>query len=543
MNIKQIAERLNEKAITEGFKIAALPELRKKYLGKKQLPSKIFTYHTIFERYAFHHGGRDEMQFNIGNEDLKEGKKYSRYALCFSLEASHSLPNPVQDLEPFRKRFNHCIEAHPEFFDGFEMWYYQDERHGNYKPQKISDTWFRLDAFICVGKVIEKPIEELNEDDFATILEGFDKLLPIYEFCVLNNRTALEKLKIFTRLTSNENNWELPSPHRWKKENQGKKNIPFENQYGFGHEEWLFNSRYNINGYQYGFIRGIQRINESIGKYSEVHLYTVKKEKFKNLVYYLGHIDNVSIIKDNPDDQKLIQKVIDNCIPEMYNEVEAINADLKGIQKYPFEAIIKFKLGDVKFYDVPVYQPEFDLEKYKRFQPYKLEGSIEDIFSLSQEDAEIGFVSGKSSQTNVYNRKNRESAVVIEKLHTEIVEALEEYLSPEFTLSLKNISIERMRFKGNIADVVTIEQSDLITIFEVKTSSNGRRNIRDAIAQLLDYALHAGKHRVKALVIVSPSKLRPFELEFLNKLKTTVRFPIEYLQYLGNVNPKFLKHE
>jgi len=50
MNIKQIAERLNEKATTEGFKIAELPELRKKYLGKKQLAFKIFTDKTIFDR-------------------------------------------------------------------------------------------------------------------------------------------------------------------------------------------------------------------------------------------------------------------------------------------------------------------------------------------------------------------------------------------------------------------------------------------------------------------------------------------------------------
>lgn len=540
MNIKQIANRLNEKAITEGFKIASLPELRKKYLGKKQLPSKIFTYHTIFERYAFHHGGRDEMQFNIGNENLENNKKYSRYALCFSLEASHSLPNPVQDLEPFRKRFNHCVEAHPEFFDGFEMWYYQDERHGNYKPQKISDTWFRLDTFICIGKVIEKPLEELNEDDFTSILEGFDKLLPIYEFCVLNNRTALEKLKIFTRLTSNDNNWELPSPHRWRKENQGKKNIPFENQYGFGHEEWLFNPRYNIEGYQYGFIRGIQRSKDAVSNYDEVHLYTVKKEKFRNLVYYLGHIKNVIVIKDDQREQKIIQNVIDQFNAEMMTEVENINGDLNGIIKFPFEAIVKFKLENTLFFDEPVFQPEFDLEKYKRFQPYKLSGSIHEIFTKVEDDVNGNFVFGKSSQTTVYNRKNRESSVVIEKLHSEIVEAFEKFLYPEYSLAKENISIETMRFKGNIADIVTNENKNTISIYEVKTSSSGRRNLREAIAQLLDYALHAGTFRINKLAIISPISLSKSDLAFLSALKAKIGFPLEYYCYQKNAEPQFI---
>ena len=113
MNIHQLAEALNEKAVSGGFSIAALPELRKKYLHKKQLPSNIFTEKTIFDslhKYAFHHGGRDEIQFNIGEEYFK-GKTVTRFGLCFSLKSSPSLHKPVEDLEPFRERFNECINT------------------------------------------------------------------------------------------------------------------------------------------------------------------------------------------------------------------------------------------------------------------------------------------------------------------------------------------------------------------------------------------------------------------------------------------------
>lgn len=543
MTIQELAEALNEKAVAEGFSIAALPELRKKFLHKKQLPAKLFTYHTIFDeehQYIFHHGGRDEMQFNVGGEEI-DGKTFSRYALCFSLEASRSLPNPVKDLEHFKERFNHCFKTHPELFDGFKMWYYQNnERHGNFQPQKITGDWFQYGTFICIGNIIRKPLTELNDANLSEILSGFDKLLPIYEFCVLQNASAIQKEKIFTRLTSNENNWELPTPHRWRKENQGKKNIPFENQYGFGHEEWLLNPRYNVKGFQYGFIRGIQNSKQSISKYDEVHLYTVKKEKTKNLVYYLGFVRNVFPIKYDEAEQRKIKDTISNFNADMVSEVEAINADVKGIQKFPFEAVVKFKLDDVHFFDEPIYQPNFDLEKFKRFQPYQFSDSIAEIFESGIEDTSSGFVSGKSSQSTIYNRKNKESSVTVEKMHSEIVDALEIFLKPTYSLLAKNLSIETTRFNGNIADVVTKENDSSITIYEIKTSSSGRRNIRDAIAQLLDYALHSADS-VNKLFIVSPSSLSKSELAFLSGLKTKIDFKLEYLCYQKDSTIKFIK--
>src|ERR1044072_4403443 len=279
MNIENLTKRLNEKAFSINFSVARLPELRKKYLDKKQLPSTIFTARTIFDgsdKYAFHYGGRDEMQFNVGEEHVNN-VAVIRWALCFSLEASPSLHDPVGSLAPFRLSFKNCFQKYTELFNGLTMWYYQNgERHGNFQPQTIPDVWFQKDTFICLGNIINNPLAELNENDISEILMGFDKLLPIYEFCVLKRKVQVNsEVKIFTRLTSNENHWELPSFHRWNLEDQGKKNVPFENQYGFGHEEWLLNSRYIVNGFQYGFIRGIQDSDPEVKRFEEVHLYTV----------------------------------------------------------------------------------------------------------------------------------------------------------------------------------------------------------------------------------------------------------------------------
>ncbi len=543
MTLAQLAASLNQKARAGNFAISTLPELRKQYLQKKQLPQDLFTGRTIFDgadKYFFHYGGRDEMQFNVGEEWIGD-RKVTRYGLCFSLEPSRSLTNPVNDLTPFKQRFNQCLMVHPAWFKGFKQWYYhKDKRSQNQSASQLTGNWFQYGNFICLGGIINKAYTSLNDQDQQTILAAFDRLLPIYEYVVLQKK-PVPTVKIFTRLTSNENHWELPSPHRWKKSNQGKRNIPFENQFGFGHEEWLFNRRYNVGGYQYGYIRGIQHAKAGTDIFAEVQLYTVKKVKTANLVYYVGSIRNLEVIKNDEAAQNIIRPVIQRFKPDMINEIEQINADRRGMDDNPFIAVARFKLKDVDFPDEPVYQPDFDLETFKRFQPYEFEGSVEDVFEAEIADEQPIFIAGKASQTSVYNKKNRDASVTVEKLHTEIVECLEEYLLPKYSVTKNNLSIEMMRFHGNIADVVTAHNNSTISIYEVKTSASGRRNIRDAIAQLLDYAAHAGMLKVRKLIIVSPSSLTPKELAFLHHLNASLSYTLEYLCYDKNQTPKFAK--
>mgnify|MGYP001617123341 FL=1 len=76
------------------------------------------------------------------------------------------MTNPVDTLAPFKDRFNALIESHPEFFNGFEMWYYQDQkRYGNYSAQKIPENWFLPNTFIAIGNIIDKPLSSLTEED------------------------------------------------------------------------------------------------------------------------------------------------------------------------------------------------------------------------------------------------------------------------------------------------------------------------------------------------------------------------------------------
>lgn len=334
---------------------------------------------------------------------------------------------------------------------------------------------------------------------------------------------------IFTRLTSNTT-WELPISHPWQKKNQGKKNIPYENQFGYGHEEWLFNPRYNINGFQYGYIRGLTRTKQTIKVWKEVHLYTVKKLSGVNHVFYVGILKNVTSLSELKE-QKAVQNYFDSFFQEMIAEVNSVNGDVIDLVNYGFHPVVKFKMEDALLFPEPIIQPNFKLAQFKRFQPYSVKGSIETIFSSKDEIVDTIFLPGKASQSSVYDRTNKASSKTIQKIHSEIIEGLQSFLFPDYSLHVKNLSIEKTRFNGNIADLVTLHAGRGIEIYEIKTSASGRRNMREAIGQLLDYSLHSGKYTVRKIIIVSPVSLNKTEKLFLKAIQSQIKLKLEYLEY------------
>ncbi len=354
-------------------------------------------------------------------------------------------------------------------------------------------------------------------------------------------------MELFTRLTFNENNWIVPSGHPWKEKNQGKTNIPYENQYGFGHEEWIFNSRYYIEGFQYGYIRGLRRFYTPENKAERVHLYTVKKEAQEKLIYYLGFINDVHLLDDNWElTFPKVAKVYKEYSQLVKDEVEKSKGDKAGLSKDEFIPVVRFKIENAFLYDEPIVIKNFPLERYKRFQPYRITNEILSIFSLvkiEKRGLPFKFAPGKASQTERFSRYSSASEKSIIKTHSKIVDRLEQFLKPNYSLGKENISIEKTRFKGNIADVVTIETDGSISIYEVKTNVIARRNIREALAQLLDYASHSENVKINKIVIVSPCKIEETDTAFLKELRRVIKYSISYFSFNDEAKPIFTIYE
>jgi len=179
MDIKKIAEEINK--LSKGYKISSLQEKRKVRLNLKKVPTqKIFS--KIFERYAYHTGGRKELQFNIGRPPIDIGikdNKKMRYGVAFSLKADRN----VQDIDIFKpliRRYNEYIRENLEKYSDLKFWYrtkINDERINVSGAPIINGSILKKSNFIFLGKEV-KPKNYLPHE----VLSLFDRLFPLYEY-------------------------------------------------------------------------------------------------------------------------------------------------------------------------------------------------------------------------------------------------------------------------------------------------------------------------------------------------------------------------
>ena len=178
IEIRKVAFAINE--LSRSHTIGHLQELRTRLRGRPARTHTIFTESTIFPDYAFHDGGRHELQFNIGVEKI-EGREVFRYGVAFSLETSRSHPD-ISELFEKIERFNYYIRINPEAFPDFIMWYYSGPqrskiRSSDFYPRPIGPDLAQKGNFIFLGKWVD--FGELN---FEEVLAGLDLLLPLYAF-------------------------------------------------------------------------------------------------------------------------------------------------------------------------------------------------------------------------------------------------------------------------------------------------------------------------------------------------------------------------
>lgn len=173
-SLTSITDEVERRAKTR--EIGRLQDIRKQLKGLAGLH-----YHSIFHpdtirdgRYAFHYGGRTELQFNIGFEP----GDIVRHGVAFSFETSRTLPDP-DVLIPKVQRFNEFLRTHPQQYADMLMWHWDENglRSPNYPVTPIGADLTRPGVFVFMGRV-----QPSNAVDYDLIVEDFDRLLPLYRF-------------------------------------------------------------------------------------------------------------------------------------------------------------------------------------------------------------------------------------------------------------------------------------------------------------------------------------------------------------------------
>lgn len=356
--------------------------------------------------------------------------------------------------------------------------------------------------------------------------------------CWLKNPSYSDKR--IMRLTWNSNNWEYPCGHSWREKNQENSNIAYENQYGYGHEEWLFNERFRIDGYQYGYIRGVNNLSSEIEVIDQITLYAIREDKQRCLV---GNLFNVEIIEGVEEDAKKIENLISAYKPAMIEELQEVNADFEHFKHEQLLPNVKFLWDMAEILQPPIPVDFLDGAEFNRFQAYYLKDElIEPIQKEFETKSKFNFQAGKASNTGEYTKATSKKQTKVKRRHGEITDDLYDYLIA-FGNNINDISVEKTRVGGAIIDVA-LKVSNGYELFEVKTSNSALNNIRQSIGQIFEYALLDGDVKCDRLVIVGPAAMRYNEKEYFNRLKKLININLEYWEYRSSeekIEEKFIK--
>lgn len=174
-NLRSIPEELNSRAA--GHAIESLQELRSglKHLSRVS-KHRLFKLEHVRETWAFHFGGRSELQFNIGIE-TESGVPQARHGVAFSFETSRSV-HSIDLLVPKASRLNEFLRVYSASFADMRMWHFDhDVRSTDSMPGPIPPELVRKGVFVFLGK-----LQTADDLDYEIVLSDFDRLLPMYGY-------------------------------------------------------------------------------------------------------------------------------------------------------------------------------------------------------------------------------------------------------------------------------------------------------------------------------------------------------------------------
>ncbi|HET7460711.1 MAG TPA: hypothetical protein VFJ82_05670 [Longimicrobium sp.] len=184
--VRDIAATINEKA--GKYRFGALQKLRKELKGLQKTHSVLFDLDTEWvarDEYAYHLGGRQELQYNVGYEEV-DGVKVFRHGVAFSLEKSQRALDVVENLLPKISRFNEFVAIHPDKYRHLTMWYWSNKRWGGEFPlTRITADLAAPENFIMIGRRTSSPLVDVD-----LVLRDFDELLPLYQFVESSGRAV-----------------------------------------------------------------------------------------------------------------------------------------------------------------------------------------------------------------------------------------------------------------------------------------------------------------------------------------------------------------
>jgi hypothetical protein len=323
--------------------------------------------------------------------------------------------------------------------------------------------------------------------------------------------------RYLARIAYNTDKWECPSGVAGKLEAKDS----YSRIFGFGHEEWLFRYEWEIDGWQYGFIQGVNKSHKGLvenGEPFDLVLFTIDGEKRRR---YVADINSVECLTDKHAESAIQHFRTKGWYRAMEQEILAVDGrpEALGNAEYARHLLnIRFKRDAVLMLKDETYaKPGDPIFKLNRYQIIDLDG-----VERKRRIEWVGRKGVKEIPPIPPYMRNSPQRITCTPEHWKIQNKLVEELKHEFP----NDSVI---YEENYIDV-TLKTESKIILYEIKSDKEPRTVIRNALGQILEYAYHPRhKHPLPvSLVIVGPTAPKSSDNKFLARLNKDFSIPVSY---------------
>lgn len=334
-----------------------------------------------------------------------------------------------------------------------------------------------------------------------------------------------------SRLTWNDNGWIMPSGLYGKSKDANS----HEGQYGYGHEEWLLDTGKLIDGYHYGFLEPIRKHQEAyIGKRFNIWLYSINGAT--KVRYWIGQINDVEVINSEQANEITAYYTDRGWLDEMEQQIIISGANEDGFSGYHGIDLfnIRYKPNRLKlndpYYELPESHPIYSAQRYTLM-------FVRDNLVIPEPtvSTDFGFIEPTDAEDDTQPEPRITSTirpprpVEITYLH----EALSKGLAKKLRKIYGRNKVTREHWAGYglyKIDIVVKDSNDLI-FYEIKSYTSIMSSIREAIGQLMEYALWPDRQKAKRMIIVTQNSVTPEIATYFKFLRDNHNLPLYYQSY------------
>lgn len=356
---------------------------------------------------------------------------------------------------------------------------------------------------ISTGKLWFRPKDGMLPDvsQVSARVNNYDRYFT-RENGVVTLKKKNSKVERLCKIVWNSNYWIKPMARSWNRAFIDDPNKGYEQKHGFVHEDWLFNLKFVFDGYQYGYIKGIGKLNPDIKIIDTVYLFTINpnsKERF-----YIGKLYEVEHLQPT-EIKKGVMRAINSYQEEMVQELKSNGADYAALKKDPLVPTLRFKIESKEIFPIPllIESSWFD-KKYFRTTPIKITEELYLLLHDLEKSTKFHFIpSSPERKSGGYTKHTKEGTATVDKTHDNIEKALYNFLLQQ-GVAKENIACDTTSFGGKLADIVVKLKEHTYDIYEIKTDTDIRRGLREAVGQLLDYATWEASVTINCIFAVLP---------------------------------------